>query len=113
MGGQGISRPQIAYAVGGALAVSMLLLLIALLHFWVLGRPLSASIGAPLATLHPHRRGDHGRLDGFALRGTEAETDVRLGSGIYRREHGLLLVNPLQRESSEIAQLVLRQAALE
>jgi len=42
---------RIAYAVGGALAVSMLLLLIALLHFWVLGRPLSASIGAPLTTL--------------------------------------------------------------
>lgn len=42
---------KIAYAVGGALAVSMLLLLIALLHHWVLGRPLSASIGAPLTTL--------------------------------------------------------------
>lgn len=42
---------KIAYAVGGALAVSMLLLLVALLHFWVLGRPLSASIGAPLTTL--------------------------------------------------------------
>lgn len=42
---------RIAYAVGGALAVSMLLLLIALLHHWVLGRPLSASIGAPLTTL--------------------------------------------------------------
>jgi hypothetical protein len=42
---------KIAYAVGAALAVSMLLLLIALLHHWVLGRPLSASIGAPLTTL--------------------------------------------------------------
>ncbi len=39
------------HAVGGALAASMFLLLIALLHFWVLGRPLSASIGAPLTTL--------------------------------------------------------------
>ncbi len=42
---------KIAYAVGGAFAVSMLLLLVALLHFWMLGRPLSASIGTPLTTL--------------------------------------------------------------
>lgn len=42
---------KIAYALGGALAACLMMLLAALLHFWLLGRPLSASIGAPLTTL--------------------------------------------------------------
>jgi hypothetical protein len=40
-----------AYAIGGAIAACLLVLLVALLHFWVMGRPLSASIGGPLTTL--------------------------------------------------------------
>jgi TIR domain len=40
-----------AYAIGGAIAASLLVLLVGLLHFWVMGRPLSASIGGPLTTL--------------------------------------------------------------
>ncbi len=40
-----------AYAIGGAIVASLLVLLVALLHFWVMGRPLSASIGGPLTTL--------------------------------------------------------------
>ena len=51
MGGQGHRSAKIAYAVGGAIAAAMLVLVVALLHFWLLGRPLSASIGAPLTTL--------------------------------------------------------------
>ena len=31
--------------------LSLLVLLVALLHFWLMGRPLSASIGAPLTTM--------------------------------------------------------------
>jgi hypothetical protein len=40
-----------AYAIGGAIGACLLVLLVALLHFWVMGRPLSASIGGPLTTL--------------------------------------------------------------
>ncbi len=39
------------YALGGAIAAGFLMLVAALLHFWILARPLSASIGAPLTTL--------------------------------------------------------------
>jgi hypothetical protein len=42
---------RIATAVGGAIVGPVLVLLLALLHYWVMGRPLSASIGAPLTTL--------------------------------------------------------------
>jgi hypothetical protein len=42
---------RIATAIGGAIVGPVLVLLIALLHYWVMGRPLSASIGAPLTTL--------------------------------------------------------------
>jgi hypothetical protein len=42
---------RLATAVGGAIAACLLVLIVALLHFWVTGRPLSASIGAPLTTL--------------------------------------------------------------
>jgi len=42
---------KIAYAIGGATASSLLVLFVALLHFWIMGRPLSASIGAPLTTM--------------------------------------------------------------
>ena len=48
---KGTLKAKIGYAIGGALAVSALVLIGALLHFWILGRPLSASIGAPLTTL--------------------------------------------------------------
>lgn len=42
---------KIAYAIAGAIAASALLLIVALVHFWVLARPLSASIGGPLTAL--------------------------------------------------------------
>jgi hypothetical protein len=42
---------KLAYGLGGAIAGAALMLLLALLHFWIMGRPLSASIGAPLTTL--------------------------------------------------------------
>jgi TIR domain-containing protein len=42
---------KIVYALGGATVGALLVVLVALLHFWLLGRPLSASIGAPLTTL--------------------------------------------------------------
>ncbi len=48
---KGTLKAKIGYAIGGASAVSALVLIGALLHFWILGRPLSASIGAPLTTL--------------------------------------------------------------
>jgi len=48
---KGTLKAKIGYAIGGAIAVSALVLFGALLHFWILGRPLSASIGAPLTTL--------------------------------------------------------------
>jgi membrane associated rhomboid family serine protease len=53
--GRGRAKPSLgvktAYAIGGAIAACLLVLLVALLHFWVMGRPLSASIGDPLTTL--------------------------------------------------------------
>ena len=42
---------KITYALGGATLGALLMVLVALLHFWLMGRPLSASIGAPLTTL--------------------------------------------------------------
>lgn len=39
------------YGIGGALLAGVAMLALALLHFWILARPLSASIGAPLTTL--------------------------------------------------------------
>jgi hypothetical protein len=42
---------KIAYAIGGAIAVSAIILIGALVHFWVLARPLSASIGGPVTML--------------------------------------------------------------
>jgi TIR domain len=48
---KGTLKAKIAYALGGALAVSALMLIGALVHFWLLARPLSASIGGPLTTL--------------------------------------------------------------
>ena len=48
---RGTLRAKIAYGIGGALAAALLVLALALAHFWILARPLSASIGAPLTTL--------------------------------------------------------------
>jgi hypothetical protein len=42
---------KVTYVIGGVVATSTLLLVAALVHFSVLGRPLSASIGGPVATL--------------------------------------------------------------
>jgi hypothetical protein len=42
---------KIAFGIGGAIAAAALMLAVALAHYWVLGRPLSASIGGPLTTL--------------------------------------------------------------
>jgi hypothetical protein len=48
---KGRLKAKIAYAAGGAFAAAALLVIVALVHFWVLARPLSVSIGAPLTTL--------------------------------------------------------------
>ena len=48
---QGTLRTKIGYGIGGAIAAAALLLLAALVHFWALARPLSATIGGPLTTL--------------------------------------------------------------
>ena len=48
---QGTLTAKIGYGIGGAIAASALLLVAALAHFWVLARPLSASIGGPLTSL--------------------------------------------------------------
>ncbi len=48
---KGTFRMKLAYALGGAFTASAVVLIAALVHFWTLGRPLSASIGAPLTTL--------------------------------------------------------------
>jgi hypothetical protein len=42
---------KIAYSLGGALAASATVVIGALVHFWVLGRPLAASIGGPVTML--------------------------------------------------------------
>jgi TIR domain len=42
---------KIVYATGGAIAASTLMLVAALIHYWVLARPLSASITGPVTTL--------------------------------------------------------------
>ena len=99
---------KIAYAVGGAIAGPAPASCCSLAF---LGAGASAFSLDRRASYHadPHRRGaDHRRLAGFALQGAEAKTALRCrASALDRREHGLLLVNPLQRERSEIAQLVL------
>ena len=46
----------------------LLVLLIALLHFWVMGRPLSASIGGPLTTLLLFAAALAGALTGWRYR---------------------------------------------
>ncbi len=74
---KGTLKAKIGYAIGGAIAVSALVLIGALLHFWILGRPLSASIGAPLTTLVLIAGAIAWRLDGPALRGTETEIALR------------------------------------
>ncbi|HEX9752759.1 MAG TPA: toll/interleukin-1 receptor domain-containing protein [Methyloceanibacter sp.] len=48
---KGTLRTKIGYGVGGAIAAAALLLVAALVHFWLLARPFSASIGGPLTTL--------------------------------------------------------------
>lgn len=48
---KGMLKAKLAYALGGAIIACTLVLAIALVHHWVLARPLSASIGAPLTTL--------------------------------------------------------------
>lgn len=42
---------KVAYGIGGAIAASALMLLVGFIHFWMLARPLSASIGRPLTVL--------------------------------------------------------------
>jgi hypothetical protein len=42
---------KIAYATGGMMAAAALILIAALVHFWMLSRPMSASIGAPVTVL--------------------------------------------------------------
>ena len=44
-------KAKIVYGVGGAIVAATLMLAGALLHFWILARPLSASIGGPLTTV--------------------------------------------------------------
>jgi hypothetical protein len=48
---KGSLKRKTVYGIGGAIAASLLMLTAALLHFSVLARPLSASIGGPLTTL--------------------------------------------------------------
>src|SRR6478672_7313197 len=48
---KGSLNAKIDYAIGGAIAAAILVLIGALFHFLLLGRLLSASIGAPLTTL--------------------------------------------------------------
>jgi len=48
---KGTLRTKIGYAIAGAIVACALLLAAALVHFWVLARPLSATIGGPLTTL--------------------------------------------------------------
>ena len=42
---------KIAYGIGGAIAASILMLIAALAHYWILARPLSDSITGPVTTL--------------------------------------------------------------
>jgi hypothetical protein len=48
---RGTLRTKIGYGIGGAIAACAVLLVAALAHFWVLARPISASVGGPLTTL--------------------------------------------------------------
>lgn len=48
---KGTLWPTIAYAIGGAFAASAVMLIGALIHFWVLARPVSASIGVSATIL--------------------------------------------------------------
>ena len=73
---KGSLKAKIDYAIGGAIAAAILVLIGALLHFLLLGRLLSASIGAPLTTLLLIAS-DRPRVDGPALRNAEAEIALR------------------------------------
>jgi hypothetical protein len=42
---------KIAYAIGGAITASILMLITALIHYWILARPLSASVTGPVTML--------------------------------------------------------------
>jgi TIR domain len=42
---------KVAYSVGGAIAASVIVVIGALVHFWVFARPLAASIGGPMMLL--------------------------------------------------------------
>ena len=42
---------KIAYGIGGAIVSSVLMLIAALAHYWILARPLSDSITGPVTTL--------------------------------------------------------------
>jgi hypothetical protein len=42
---------KVAYSMGGGIAASVIVLIGALVHFWVFARPLSASIGGPMMLL--------------------------------------------------------------
>lgn len=48
---KGTLKTKIGYGIGGAIAACAVLLVAALVHFWVLARPISASVGGPLTTL--------------------------------------------------------------
>lgn len=48
---KGTLAAKLAYAFGGALIACTMMLVVALMHHWILARPLSASIGGPLTTL--------------------------------------------------------------
>ena len=48
---KGTLRSKLAYAAGGMIVALAVMLIGALVHFWMLGRPLSASIGGPVTTL--------------------------------------------------------------
>jgi len=48
---KGSTWKKAVYALGAALIASTLILIFALMHYWILARPLSASIGGPLTTL--------------------------------------------------------------
>ena len=48
---KGTLRSKLAYAAGGMILALAVMLIGALVHFWVFGHPLSASIGGPVTTL--------------------------------------------------------------
>ncbi|HUU24998.1 MAG TPA: toll/interleukin-1 receptor domain-containing protein [Methyloceanibacter sp.] len=48
---KGALGAKLPYALGGALIACALILIVALVHYWILARPLSASIGGPMTSL--------------------------------------------------------------